>query len=370
MCLTIDWSTRPGAQMGTNMTNILEKPLIRTYQYNAFLESILGIHKDYEEWLSCNYVQIMASKDFNYNTCVIKYLAASIFGCCPLLDSQGDEKKHIMPSLSTYVEYLDGIFRQGYYLYTFVDEYYIPNRVSYQKNHFEHDILLCGREQDNYAYLGYDILGNYTKGTLPAQQLYQAMRIDNPCLLRLSLSNNSYSFNIQKFIFMLKQYVYAEDSTKNLEVYLDMNKYSPIFYDNELNMPLVFGIDVYARLCSLIDFYNETDVPYDWRVLHLLYEHKQSIYQKLEYLMRKGYLERNEALLLQYDAIVAKAKLIENLGLKYQITRAKRVGQEIQKNISEMQKEADILGGVLDLLIQRHGFDKTQQGGSLCAEKW
>ncbi len=341
------------------MVNIWEKPLIRTYQYNAFAESIIGVHKDYEEWLANNYVQIMVREDFENSRNVIEYLAGSIFGCCPLLDFQGEIKEDIMSSFTSYIEYLDNMLRQEYYIYTFVDEYYIPNRVSYQKNHFEHDILLYGWEHNNLVYMGYDALGNYAKGKLSAEQLYRAMQTDSPCLIRLNLNKNSYQFNIQNFIFMLKQYVYAEDSRQNLDIYLDMSKYNPQFYDGKLNKPLIFGSHVYRKLEQLIDYCDETGAPYDWRVLHLLYEHKQSMYQKIKYLMSNNYLEDNESTLVQYNDIVSKAKIIENLGLKYHIKRTGNVSKEIRDRISVLQREEEILGGVLDSLIHRNGFEKV-----------
>lgn len=339
------------------MGNILEKPLIRTYQYNAFAESIMGCHRDYQEWLAGNYVQIMVCEDFENSINVIEYLAGSIFGGCPLLDNQGKRKSEIMESYESCVEYLDSALKQGYYIYTFVDEYYIPNRVSYGKNHFEHDILLYGREQEAFVYIGYDALGNYTKGMLSTEQFYQAMQTDNMCLIMVSLNSSEYKFDIEKFIFMLKQYVCAEDSRQNLDVYLDMSKYNAYFYDSKLHKPLSFGSSVYEPLERLIAYYDEAGAFYDWRVLHLLHEHKQAMYHKLKYLGDKKYLENSAHILMQYKEIVDRAALIENLGLKYQITRAGRVSKEIRRNILELQREEEILGRVLDSLIRQNGFE-------------
>lgn len=338
------------------MENMLENPTIRTYHYNAFAESILGTHKDYKEWLTSNYIQVMFYEDYRESRNVIEYISGCIFGCCSLLNTESLEKKNIIADYKKFEDFLTNYLNQNHSIYTFVDEFHLPNRVSYRKNHFEHDILLCGKENEDFVYLGYDMLGNYTKHRIKGEQLYEAIQTDNPCMLLVSLNDKDYKFNIQKFIFMLKQYVYSEDSRKNLDIYLDMSTYNS-FFVGKMSKPARFGVSIYTLLEELFDFYNETDIPYDWRVLHLLYEHKQSIYQKIEYLIQQKYLVDEKSILIRYGDIVNKAKLIEIRGLKYQIKRDNSINSNIRDKISELKDEEIVLETLLSELIRQNGFE-------------
>ena len=121
--------------------NINEKPMIRTYHYNAFAESILSGHAYYDAWIANNYIQIVTYKDKKgINDGLLDYFCGTIFGSVPLLSNEYVDKSEIITSEEK-MEYLKEWLDQGRYLYTFVDEYYIFDTYNYRKNHYVHDIL-------------------------------------------------------------------------------------------------------------------------------------------------------------------------------------------------------------------------------------
>ncbi len=111
----------------------------------------------------------------------------------------------------------------------------------------------------------------------------------------------------------------------------------------------VFGFECYAELMSEkgLDL-----ILKDRRVLHLLYEHKFVMEQRLEYL---AYFENHNAKIRKcfedYNDIVGSALNIRNLALKYQINGDEKIRNKIFNSLKEMMdKEKKILSEVVVLL--------------------
>ena len=334
------------------MPEILFDPMIRTYHYNAFTESIIGKHQDYSEWCAGNYMQVMVQTELENALGILDYLAGSAFGCCRLLDSIVDEKEEIMGSFSCFEQYIKDRIREGYAIYTHADEFYIPHRVSYRKDHFEHDLLLHHVDDETVSYIGYDSVGEYASYDISLRELYTAMHTANPMLRRLKKNNNRYRFSIKDFILMLDEYVNEKDSRENLNIYLDLQDEIPEFYEGKLSRPIRFGICMYDTLQKLLELYDVSDYFYDWRAFHLLWEHKQSVIKKMEYLTQHKYLSQDQNFIEQYQEIVDTARMIENLGLKYQITRSKKTSERMRELLEKMKQEKFILHQMKDYLAE------------------
>ena len=111
----------------------------------------------------------------------------------------------------------------------------------------------------------------------------------------------------------------------------------------------VFGFACYAELMSEKGL---NLILKDRRVLHLLYEHKFVMEQRLEYL---AYFENHNAKIRKcfedYNDIVGSALNIRNLALKYQINGDEKIRNKIFNSLKEMMdKEKKILSEVVGLL--------------------
>lgn len=77
------------------MNKIIQDPRIRTYNYNAFAESIAGMHKDYEEWFTNNFIQLRMYEEKSLSTKFLAFVSGNIFGCHSLINSQLIDKKKL-----------------------------------------------------------------------------------------------------------------------------------------------------------------------------------------------------------------------------------------------------------------------------------
>ena len=316
----------------------------------------MGAHKNHKDWKANNYIQIMAYEDFFNGTAVIEYLAGTVFGGSELLDYEdfSDDKEHIVESLENMNQFFEESFQQNASVYTFVDEYYVPSTSSYQKEHFEHDILICGKQEEGYEYLGYDSIGNYSKNLLPEELLYKAVQIDNKCVKVIKCNTKSYQFDLKKFIVMLEEYLYAKDSRNNLDLYLYNEAYNECFYRPKFKRPLVFGTDVYILLKNMVDIVLSNNLDYDKRIIHLLKEHKESMMAKIIYLTDHNYLDNGTYFQNKYSEIVKEAKSIEYIGLSYAFSKDKeKLRKVLEKLLALKEKEEQILKELLEELYKK-----------------
>ncbi len=340
------------------MSNVNVNPEIRTYHFNAFAESIMAVHKDYNAWKANNYIQIMAYEDFYNGKAVMEYLVGSVFGGCELLDYQdfSDEKECFIKSIESMNRFFEDSFQQNASVYTFADEYYVASTSSYQKEHFVHDILICGKQEGKYEYLGYDSIGNYSKNLISEEILFKALHVDNKCVRSIKCNTKSYKFDLNKFILMLEEYLYGKDSRNNLNIYIYKETYNEDFYGGKLKRPCVFGTDIYMLLKKIMSIMASKDLGYDKRILYLLSEHKQSMMQKIIYVTDENYLENGKYFQEKYNDICKKAKILENIGLRYGFTKDTNELKKIEEKLFELKEGEETI--LKELLEQLHKKDR------------
>ena len=82
-----------------------------------------------------------------------------------------------------------------------------------------------------------------------------------------------------------------------------------------------FGIKVYDRVLAQIEKQLHKDEPdFDIRALHVMYDHKVLMYERIKYLMNNGFLKYNQTTLDEYETVVTNMLTARNLLLKISIT--------------------------------------------------
>ena len=335
------------------MIKVEEKPLIKTYQYNAFAESIAVGHKDYEDWFANNFIQLVFYNNIEQSLKAGDFLCGNIFGCHHLLISSIMDKSVFTYNVLECKYEMQKIFDQGYCIYTFVDEFYVFNRRHFQTQHNEHDILLCGYSGDEVFYLGYDSRKQYSRNKMPFESLYRALKVNNLHCALIKRDDKEYKFNLHKFIFMLEQYIYATDSNLYVTEYYDIKKYYPQYYDNLMSYSAKYGMDCYQNLDRILQMFETRKLEYDVRVMHLVSEHKQSLYRKIQYLMDRNYICDCEYLLKEYQKVVMEVNGVEMVGLKFLCIHRCDLISDMRKRMTVIrQKEKVVLQEILNVLYE------------------
>ena len=114
----------------------------------------------------------------------------------------------------------------------------------------------------------------------------------------------------------------------------------------------IFGVDVYDRVLSRINSQMSEEEPdFDIRALHLMYDHKVLMLERLKYLMANDYMEYDKEILDEYKTVVVNMLAARNLLVRISITGDTGAAVRFKKyfNIAK-EKEVSILLKVLSLL--------------------
>ena len=114
----------------------------------------------------------------------------------------------------------------------------------------------------------------------------------------------------------------------------------------------VFGVNVYDAVLKQIGIQLSGDDPdFDIRALHLVYDHKVLMNERIKYLMEKGILEYNSEILDSYMEVVNLMLTARNLLIKCSITGKVDCLDRFEKYImGAKEKEIAILSKVAELL--------------------
>ncbi|OPZ86371.1 MAG: Gramicidin S synthase 1 [Firmicutes bacterium ADurb.Bin419] len=215
----------------------------------------------------------------------------------------------------------------GYYVIINVDEYYIPAKLAYKKKHYVHHSLVYGydNEQRKFKAIGfnaeqmfakmdfeYDLFSQafesgklYYKGSAPWAET-NAIE-----LLRTKNFMQEYPFSLERFRTSLEEYVTSKEDFR-------------IVFDQRLDQyylgseQLKYGMDVYDGVIEHLMKLMEGMITIDYRAVHLMFEHKKSVYTRLQYVNGKyAGLIGLEELTNEYQKVVEIVDSARRLFLKH-----------------------------------------------------
>jgi hypothetical protein len=114
----------------------------------------------------------------------------------------------------------------------------------------------------------------------------------------------------------------------------------------------IFGVNVYDAVLNQIKKQLTAEDPdFDIRALHLVYDHKILMIERLKYLMEKGYLDYDNEILESYNEVVNHMLTARNLLIKSSITGNVNCIERFEKYIGEAkEKEIAVLTKVVEKL--------------------
>jgi hypothetical protein len=153
---------------------IAENPSLKELHTSAFPLSILEAYDGFsEEYLLQNYIPVAFKKLYGN---VLTYDRPFFWrwDCFEWRISLHYPRKNVLKKIIDYIE-------NGYYVFLCVNEYYIPERHSYQNKYFNHEILIFGfNESENFFQtIAYDINGEYKTQKISFSDIDKAFRSNN-----------------------------------------------------------------------------------------------------------------------------------------------------------------------------------------------
>ncbi len=301
----------------------LYHPPINCYLHHAYPLTVAMSHKDFYAWLFSNYIQLEyfgSSKTLNFLT----YPICGTDSLCPLIDYKRLDLEFIYKSNIDIFDFIKTSINLGYYVVTYTDEFYIPERISYvNKTHFRHDIMIYGYDSDKSLFnvIGYNEKLKYASSCVGFSEFESSFlnSIDktNDIILMKAKDSNSYNpfyeFDIENVKNLLSDYLFSKNTSANFR---------------SLGKPndSISGISVYNQL---IKYYqnilqnNNNNARCDVKHFHLLYEHKKTMVSRLQYLIENKYINPKSDFISIFHNLEKEALNKRNVIMKYNATKNK-----------------------------------------------
>lgn len=310
----------------------------------------IGIHiycgeNSFIPWKNMNFIQLIFNEENTYKGIFLDYyffprknVDNSYGWYLNFLDTDYQDIYEILDCFKTVHDYLHWCIDHFYYVELCLDEYYIPDRFQYKKNHYNHYNLFYGYDDLKKIYY---IMG-YGKNSIPVIteipfELLKSKIITSEKIMRYRYRTNDVTnlrFNIKPIIIQLYNFLYGKDSGECYSNFLTEEK-------------LIFGLP--AIHCLANSDFGRARIREDKRVSFCLMEHSKLMRERLIYLYENGYVElcKYRKFLEQNDKLISMTSLLLKVILKNDIkpVESKRID---------------------DLVMEIHGLEQSYCKELLC----
>ncbi len=204
------------------------------------------------------------------------------------------------------VKYIKSCIDKNRYIYLCVDDYYIPNRFCYKREHFKHDLLIYGYDDSSKSFLiaGYNNKGHYSIDNLSFEDLVKA----NPEDFVLLSVNEKYAlkYNKSDYLELINRYILSDEKTR--------------------------GINSLYKLLDYVDEIKNDYTLYDVKPFIVLLKHKSVIHMLLNKAKDKS---SYEDLILKYENQFDICNKIKFSMMKYRFTKDKTLLSDVKTMINE-----------------------------------
>ncbi|WP_408895198.1 hypothetical protein [Paenibacillus taichungensis] len=315
----------------------ISKPKVLGFLHHAYPLSIIGNHSDYIPWFHNNFIQIICNPDYleHKNDHLVDFFFPNdrLFSY-PCLETYASKPEFSIGEIDI-VDYVIKSIDNDCYIYTHVDEFYIPHRNVH--NHFTHNIFIYGYEDGKLNVLGFDESHTFASTQVTFEDFRKAY-IHADYKLTILYNYNSYvrpQFNIHSVVRSISDYSLSINSNQG-------NGYLP-------DKP-VFGIETYDYLKRYIELVKLDSFRADIRPFHILLEHKSCMLERLTYLKENNYLNDPD-IYSEYKEIQELAQVQRNIMLKYMFSGVTNLLSNMVASIDLLViKETNALNKILNNL--------------------
>jgi hypothetical protein len=236
---------------------------------------------------------------------------------------------------------------KGYYIFTYINEFYVPDRLHYGVTDFIRENLIYGYDSKSFHIAGFNDEQVFSYSTLPFSELeisFAFMGEENECIEDLVLTRftevNSYKLDVNLIIESIEDYLNSFNSSSRHRMY-------------KKPVDLSFGIEVYDYLRKYIRM-QKNHLDLCMGNIQIMWEHKKCMIQRLKFLEAKLLFTFDSSIMSQYEEIAHVLLIIRNLMLKYSINRKTEIINKIDASLEHIKNsEREVLNRILNELKKR-----------------
>lgn len=337
-------------------------PVITSWQWHATLFSILGNDENAKKWIYSNYIQLRCYNIEEYTTGDEILLCDMMPGSssmkeCPYLIFSLITKPQIESYCGDVIDFIIKTIDLGGYVYGAFDEARMLCDVSVDYK-FSHELFIYGYNiEEEIFYVGdFTFKDKYSYSTVTFDAVrrgFNALSAGEDHVFKDDYKGTRGLYVIQKNIESkyydldtvlikrtLEEYLKAEDTKDHFRMMRNR-------FDDT-----IFGVDVYEELQKRIEKQLHKEEPdFDIRALHIAYDHKVLMLERLRYLMANEVIPFDQAMLDEYAMVVDDMLTARNLLVRISVTGEIEAGERITGYLKQAkEKEIAILSKVVTLL--------------------
>ncbi|MFC5407377.1 hypothetical protein [Cohnella soli] len=310
-------------------------PFITTYPHHAFVLAGLLNHKEIYPYLYSNFIQLCSLKKMPKPSHWLDFYTPSLLADNLDLANVSQIDRSTIAGLNiNIIDLLLNAIDNHYYVFIFLDEFYIPKSPAFQKFRYPHMILIYGYDatEKSFHTAGFFEGGKFSRSTATFEQVKQAYlemdaqnNYDNYVVLFQFHQQTAYHFDVTNVVDLLEDYYFSRDTAL---------KYRP----NRNPLPSRFGMNVYK---DFIDHIEEVAGRgyFSVHAFQLLWEHKKCMLLRLDYLEKYGFVTNIKNIYSMYEEIEKKCNILRSLMIKYDLTKEKRLLQLMTSYVENIEKD-------------------------------
>lgn len=306
------------------------------YSYPVHLNhlSIISINSDYEPWFYSNYIQLSCPPEFpNDRTKIVNFFNYDYIN--PFYSYSPFTKEYKTSRLEKpeqIIPYFKELLSNHRYINIFVDDFYLTFRPAYKLWHIPHELFLFGYDKtaELFHVLGYDTSGRPKEFTVFFYELEAAYMGASNLLENYTTStwmHYDYQFEYNKIQYGIN----LSNIINLLESYINSTEF-------ELMPGTVCGVSIFNLIKEYYYNYYYSLTYFDVRPFHLLLEHKNLMYKRMQYLQNYFSLDLSYYISSLFD-----------LQQNYLTLRNKLIKCEISKN----RMQTDLFFKTIDSLVDK-----------------
>lgn len=294
-------------------------PDITAYTHFTFALSVMYTDEDAMRWVYSNYIQICL-RDWGPTSDMDYYTQTAEEHLIPCFQgSQRFTRDTILHYSPSFIDFARHAIDNNFYVWTYVDEFFIPGAVAYQNTSNPHSVMFSGYDDEkrqflmsgyfsnqsySTAWFDYDLIDEAFKGFETSDFLYTNFTR----LLRLNQETKScYDFNLPWIIEQLRDFVDCEQSDYTRMPMSAFRRTSPYYW----------GMDVYDQLQNLLQRHINGETIVDHRPFHIIWEHKKMMSKRLSYMAEHGHFTFSPSIVEGYKELEQFTLVTRNMMLKY-----------------------------------------------------
>lgn len=337
-------------------------PIITSWQWHATLFSILGEDENAKKWIFSNYVQLRCYNIAEYTTGDEMLLCDMMPGSsslkeCPYLIFSLITKPQIESYCGDVIDFIVKTINLGGYIYGAFDEARMLCDISVDYK-FSHELFIYGYNMEEQVfYVGdFTFKDKYSYSTVTFDAVkrgFDVLSAGEDHVFKDDYKGTRGLYVIQKNTDIKYYDLDTVLIKRTLEEYLQSVDTKDHFrmMRNRFD-DTIFGVKVYDALLERVDKQLHKEEPdFDIRALHIAYDHKILMLERLKYLMEHEVIPFDQAMLDEYAKVVENMLTARNLLVRISITDEIEAGARIAVYLKEAkEKEIAILGKVIELL--------------------